>query len=204
MWITHSLCSYVWKRQRQRNECCITAPEPLKHRPDSPKHYSTTPHLSHSFQRSEIQTRSLKDHSYPALVSWGLKPPIWDTVGASQKLFRRLMISFVCAAELLSVCARYIRIINNLNTFYWLGFLCWGEIHLLVKNSLRESDSRDLISFCFKQTEQIQRQTRHNSNHASCAFIRSEKKIHLQFSKVLNIFCKLKKYLLKTSLILNS
>ncbi len=138
MWITHSLCSYVWKRQRQRKESCITAPEPLKHRPDSHKHYSTTPHLSQRFQcsaavqRSEIQTRSLKDQFSNSHV---LRGKTENPVGASQKLFRRLMISFVCAAELLSVCARYIRIINNLNTFYWLAFcsgvkfISWWRIH---------------------------------------------------------------------------
>lgn len=177
MWITHSLCSYVWKRQTQRKESCITAPEPLKHRPDSHKHCSTTPHLSQRFQcnaavqRSEIQTRSPKDQFSNSHV---LRGKTENPVSASQKLFRRLMISFVCAAELLSVCARYIRIINNINTFYWLGFLYWGEIHLLVKNSLREMTAG--ISYL----SDLNRQSKYKDRHDTIQLMRHVHSLELK------------------------
>lgn len=58
IWITHSLCSYVWKTQRQRNEHCITALEPLKHNefsPNTPIYIIDSQHSYKSLLKASVQ-----------------------------------------------------------------------------------------------------------------------------------------------------
>lgn len=126
MWITHSLCSYVWKRQRVLYYSPgATETDQIPPNTTAQLHISLTAFRGPKYRLVRYSYHSKTSH----LGHWE------NPVSASQKLFRRLMNSFVCAAELLSVCAHYIRIIKNLSTFYWLGFLycsqfiSWWRIH---------------------------------------------------------------------------